>query len=205
MSERFRIRREPLAEEVVGPSFRCAAAARWLPRVLGAAVLAAGLIAAYQLPPTRLVKASYARQCIMAIGLLAAFWVVRTGREVDVAVTVGERALEFSWGGRRRQVSFDALSSMVFRAPFASGRRWVPAMVLEDEHGESWRVPAFLEGGASFVTELLSRAQRNDLDAWAQARKLEDRMGRARQWVVGGYLASLAIVVTAALLFMVWP
>ena len=203
MSERFRVRRQTVPEEVTGPSFRCGQAARGLPRVLGAATLVAALVAAYQLPATRLVKASHARECVAAIGVLAAVWFVRTGRELHTVVTVGQGSMQLAMGTRRRRVSLESIESMVFRPPFADGRRWVPALVLADERGDAWRVPALLEGGAELVGELLTHAGRSDLRAWAQARKIEDRMSRAGQWVVVGYGVALAIVAAAVLLFLV--
>lgn len=203
MSERFRIRREPAAEPVEGTAYRCGRAARGLPRILAGALLAAALIAAYQLPPTRLVKASFARQGVMAIGVLAAFWVVRSGRELSTTVVVGDEALEFRESSGRRVLRTERVVAMAFRPPFTANRRWVPALVLDEEEGDRWRIPALIENGDGLIAELLRRTGRNDLSAWVEARRLDDRMGRARQWVVGGYITAGAIVLAALYFFVV--
>ena len=80
---------------------------------------------------------------------------------------------------------------------FGTRAGWMPAMVLVDVHGRRWRISAVVRNGQSLLEVILERAARHDLRAWAEARHLDARLGRARVFVVVGYVLAAAIVASA--------
>ena len=71
-------------DRVEPPAFRCGRAARWLPRVLAAAVLVAALLAAFRFDPeSALEQSKLLRNLVAVLGGGLALWIVKTGAEVS--------------------------------------------------------------------------------------------------------------------------
>jgi hypothetical protein len=186
-----------------GRVYRCGAAARWLPRCLAAAILGGALLASYRFGP-KTVQAgwTYAGPLVVIAGAAAGLWILRKGAELRIGLILSEGGLEFVDGGRRTLLRWQEIDSLSYAPPFSSGRYWLPATVLGDRDGRGWRISALMADGESLIGELLRRAGRSDLDAWADALQLERRMARPGLSIVGGYAAA-SVVLVAALWFYV--
>ena len=183
------------------PSFyRCGLAARWLPRALAAAVLVAAVLAAFRFDPHEVLSASrYLRNFLAVLGGALALWIVRKGGEVRTMFAVLDDELLIRHGMREYSLRLEDLDRLAYETPFAQSRTWLPALVLRDRFGQSWRVSAFLDGGGQFLEELLLRTGRSDLRSWAETLRLEEIMARAGRRVLIGYAASAAILAAGLL------
>ena len=185
-----------LASGMPEPSFfRCGLAARWLPRVLAAAVLVAAVLAAFRFDPHEVLSASkYLRNLVAVLGGVLALWIVRKGGEVRTAFAIGEDELLVRHGAREYSLRLEDLDRLAYETPFAQSRTWLPALVLRDRFGQAWRVPALLSEGDRFIEELLAGTGRNDLRAWSETLRLDEVMARAGRRVLIGYLAAAAVL-----------
>jgi len=181
--------------------FRCGAAARWLPRCLAAAILVGALLASYRVgPKAHAAGWSYAGPLVVVAGAAAALWILRKGAELRTGLVPVEEGLEFVDGRRRTLLRWKEIDSLSYAPPFSTGRYWLPAAVLGDRDGRGWRISALTSDGTELIGELLRRASRSDLDAWADALQLDRRMARPGRSVLCGY-AVAAAVLSAALGF----
>jgi len=185
------------SEQHPASEFRCGAAARWLPRALGGSVLAATLLGTLGAAVSRGTVGRRAAQFLTVVGAAAAWIVVRSGAETRHAFRLTDDALVVVSGRRESRVELGSLARLDFEPAFTRRGRWIPAAVLVDGAGTAWRVPALLESGDRFVRELLTRARRNDLDAWAAERDLSRRMAQARGRVVLGYAIAAGLLVAS--------
>jgi hypothetical protein len=171
-----------------GAVYRCPTAARWLPRALAAALLAAILVTALSVDPQG-VLATWSRAfrgALAVAGAAAALWIVRRGGELRREVRVLDDALEFRDGKRLDRLPYADVAVLEFANSFGVGRSWLPALMVLDRKGRAWRVPSLIEAGDRLVGELLERAGRSDLEAWAAARNIERKMAATTLLVRGG-------------------
>lgn len=186
-----------------GPLFRCSAGARWLPRVLAAASLASGLLAAQRLDLAReLPFARGVQVVVMGAGALLAVWLLRAGAESRLALTIGARRLLFAYGARTVGLEYEQIERLDYEAPFGMSRQLFPAVVLRDRDGRDWRVPVVLTEGGRALHELLERAGRDDLVEWAATLRLGARMGRGAIVVATGYALAAALLLAAAYFYL---
>ncbi len=180
--------------------FRSGRAARWMPRVLGAAALFAGFAAAARIPSLHALLSAM-KLVYVAVGAFAALQIVRTGGEVRIVARVEDDRLWIGTDDDQREIEYGRLRRFEYDTPFArSMRRWLPAAVLVDDTGTAWRLPATLERGDALVRRIVERSGDDELRTWAETHRLERRMGRPQRVVRAGYAA-------AALLFalaLVW-
>ncbi len=107
----------PSSEAARGPRYRCPPSARWLPRVLGAAVLAATLVAAYAVDPRgALPRSAMLRGLLAVVGAGLALWIVRKGAEVRTQVVLGREGVEFRSGRGRAALAYADIGALD-RAP----------------------------------------------------------------------------------------
>jgi len=184
--------------------YSCGTAALWLPRVLGGAVLTAGLLVAFGLDSGMNVQfMRQFRAAIAVIAGLAALWVLRRGGEVRIGFGLREDGLVFVVGSRRIDLRYRDIEGVRYEPPFAVSRSaWIPAVAVIDRSGVSWRIPALVTDGGDLVAQLVSRTGREDLAAWADALDLRERMSRSRRWVVAGYSLALLILAVATLFYV---
>jgi hypothetical protein len=174
-------------------TFRCGAAARWLPRTLAAAVLAAGTMAAFRMDPHGvLFSSTYIRNGIILAGAVAALYIVRLGAEVRTTVAVGEEGLIFSHGAKSHALPYANISRLGYAAPFAANRSWLPAMLVFDKDRGCWRVLSMMREGDRLLQLMLETAGREDLASWSETLALERRMRGFTRRVIIGYLVSAA-------------
>ncbi len=183
---------EPIA------TYRSGVAARWLPRILAAAILAAAMLAGLRLEERGYGRAL--RTSVVLVGALTALLVVRRAGDVRVVFELGPQSLSLVRGAHRATLDLDRIERLRYDAPFVASRHWVPAAVIMDRNGRDWRLPATLEGGDRLVRDLVGRIDRDDLRAWGDALGLERRMGRTRCVLIVGY-GLAALVLLAALVF----
>ncbi len=176
--------------------FRCGAAARWLPRALAAAVLTAVTLGALRIDPSADALLPFVRQFIMLAGAALAVAIVRMGGEVRYTFALTRDAVIVALGASSVRIELAQLSRLDYAAPLAGSLHWLPATLVIDGGGRSWRVPALLTDGDRLITELLRRAQRNDLDTWAEAYRIVPRMARFGLRVRLGYAVVLITLVT---------
>ena len=179
-------------------TYRSGVAARWLPRILAAAILAAAMLAGLRLEERGYGRAL--RTSVVLVGALTALLVVRRAGDVRVVFELGPQSLSLVRGAHRATLDLDRIERLRFDAPFVTSRHWVPAAVLVDRDGRDWRLPATLEGGDRLVRDLVGRIDRDDLRAWGDALGHERRMGRTRRVLIVGY-GLAALVLLAALVF----
>ena len=176
-------------------SFRCSAAARWLPRALAGSLLAAATLAAFRMDPHGvLFSSTYLRNGVALTGGLLALWIVRKGAEVRSVVSIGDEGMVISHGSRSHTIPFNRMSRLGYAAPFAATRNWLPAMLLWDEERTCWRILSLLRDGERLLALLLERAGREDLAAWAETLRLQRRMAASGRRVAVGYIISAAIL-----------
>ena len=176
-------------------SFRCGPAARWLPRVLAAALLAAGTLAAFRMDPHGvLLGSSYLRNGVALAAGLFALWIVRKGTEVRMVVGVGDEDLIMSHGSRSFKLPYDRIDRLGYAAPFAATRNWLPALLIWDKERTCWRILSLLSDGDRLLRLLLEKTDRDDLAAWSETLKLERLMQRSGHRVAMGYILSAAIL-----------
>ena len=179
-------------------TYRSGVAARWLPRILAAAILAAAMLAGLRLEERGYGRAL--RTSVVLVGALTALLVVRRAGDVRVVFEFGPQSLSLVRGAHRATLDLDRIERLRYDAPFVASRHWVPAAVLVDRDGRDWRLPATLEGGDRLVRDLVGRIDRDDLRAWGDALGVERRMGRTRRVLRVGY-GLAALVLLAALVF----
>lgn len=185
-----------------GRTYRCSAAARWLPRVLAGAVLAAAMIASWPRPdavppPPRLLQ-----PLVVVLGAAFALWVVRKGSVLRREIDLGVDGLTFRIGRHERVLDYVDVRRIDGRGPFEGVLHWVPAVVLIDVFEKAWDVPVALEDGPAFLDDLLDAAGDDELQAWAEARGLRGRMERAGWFVPSGYVAAAVLVAGAVGMYL---
>lgn len=186
--------------------YRCPAAARWLPRVLAGAVLAAAMIASFRIDPrANAMGWGPVRTFVVIGGAVAALLVLRKGAEVRTRVRLDEEGLTLLHGSRTAYLPFRELDSVEYSAPFSASRHWLPAAVLVDRWGKGWRLCALLDGGERLIDRLVAVTGRSDLESWVEVLSLRRRMGRAGKLCAVGYLAAAAIVAAALVFYLTGP
>ncbi len=180
-------------------TYRCSAWARWLPRALGASLLTASLLISFRIDPDQI--SAYSRPFKIGLVVFAAavsLWIVRRGAEVRLEVTPAGEHLEFRYAARSARLAYADLDRLDFSPAFGPSRHWLSAMILIDREGGEWRVPAVLADGANLVEEILDRAARSDLRAWAEVRGLAAKMGSSTRRFAAGYLVAGFVLAAAA-------
>ena len=158
---------------------RCSRGGIWMPRLLAGAVTAAAVIASRSLDPDQLFSSSQVyRGLVIVLGGITALWILKDGGIVRWSVQAGDQGLVFRAGRKENVLHYRDIVHIDYHLPFSAGRHWLPALVLEDRLGTHWRIPSFIRDGGSLVGELLERADRNELNAWSDARRIPQRMGR---------------------------
>jgi len=184
------------------PPYSAGAAARWLPRALAAAVLLASLLAAERFDlPRELNFTRPLRYSLMLVGGLLSLWFVRTGGELRVRISLGDRGIRFAHGTSATFLGYDEIHRLSYAVPFAHRRQWIPAVVLIDESGRGWRLPALLTRGDQLLDDLIRKSDREDLLAWADSLGLMRRLGRAPILTAIGYLMAVGLICAAALFY----
>lgn len=182
--------------------WRCGRAARWLPRVLAASLLASGSWVGFVLGPEPVpaIVRPFRSGLVVVAGAVA-WWIVRRGGELRWVVTLGESGLAFRAGARCLELAYRDIAALRYEAPFSASRSaWLPALALIDRDGVSWRISALVHGGEGLVEQLLEASGRADLAGWAEAFELERKMAAAGRRVAIGYVvASLPILATGML------
>ena len=183
--------------------YRCGAAARWLPRVLAGSLLAAALVATKRVDPELVISGSrgFRAAAVMLAGILAV-WIVRRGGEVRLRIAVDDTDLVFESGAERSTLHLVDVEALRYDAPFGVSRSWLPATVLIDRGGREWRLPALLDAGDRLVEEILERSGKQNLEAWAQALRIQSRMSRGGSRVRLGYAAAAAILGAGLLYYL---
>jgi len=177
---------------------RCGIAARWMPRVLGGAVLAAGAIVNWSLEPYA-VFSGMVKGALVVAAAAAALWLVRAGSEARMEIAVEEDRIRLGARGRYVELAIHDIEALDYDPPFSSARRWLPAIVLVDRRDRRWRIPASVEGGAAMLGEIVERSGQDRLRAWADARRLARRMAMSRWFTASGYVAAAGLVVAATI------
>lgn len=181
--------------------FSCGAAARWLPRSLAGATLAvAMLIVAGLETETPIYGMRMFRILLVMLAAAVALWVVRKGGEVRMVVSLEEEGVAFEVGSRSAEVAYDEIEAVGYEAPFGPSRSWLPAAVLLDRSGRSWRLSGLLADGGRLVEEFVRRSGREDLAAWVDAQDIRSKMARSATRIRIGY-AVVAVVVAVGLVF----
>jgi len=180
--------------------YRCGTAAAWLPRVAGGALLAAAVLIVLSVDPDG--SAPYSgmvKGAVLTAAAGGALLFVRRGSEVRFKIGVGPAALRISAGKVSFDLAWEEIETIDYDPPFGTSVGWLPALVLVDEKGRRWRIPAVIDDGPALLASVLERSPRPELRTWADARSLAGRLARARLFVVGGYVAAGAIVAAALL------
>lgn len=179
-------------------SFRCSAAARWLPWALAVAIAFACIMAAVRADPAGVLpRMRLVRGIIVAFGVFAGLRLVVSTRDVGIRVRVREQDLVMERGRRSRLIRYDEILDLDFEAPLRHYRRWLPGLVILDKSRRANSIPALLSHGDVFVRSLLARSGRRDLEGIALVLGLEARMGRARLYVAAGFAAAAILVAGA--------
>lgn len=173
--------------------YGCGAAARWLPRALAAAVLMTAMFGVFRIDDTGDALLPTVRRFIVVAGALLALSVARKGSEVRCKFGLTGEALTVVVGSRHYRLELADVGRLDYAAPFAGSLNWLPAAVLIDKDGRSWRVPALVRDGDELFAELLRRANRHDLDSWAEVYRIVPRMGRYTFRIRLGYAVAAAI------------
>lgn len=160
--------------------YRCGPGARWLPRAAAASVLAAAMLAGFRIDPSVAPLVPFVRQFVILAGAGLAVMIVRKGGEVHFSFGLTRDALVVAARGRSARLELSRVERLDYDPPLGGSMNWIPAAVLVDEDGRGWRVPALVEQGDRLIVDLLERAGRNGLDAWAEAHHVVPRMGRYR-------------------------
>lgn len=182
--------------------YRCGTAARWLPRTLAAAILVTAMLGAFRLDPAGAALLPMVRQFVVFAGALLALGVARKGAEVRIRFGLASNALIVTVGSRNWRLLWPEIQRLDWAAPFAGSLSWLPATVLIDRDGRSWRVPALIDGGDQLLVELLRRAERHDLDSWAEVYHVVPRMARYRLRIRVGYAIALLILVVGVAYYL---
>jgi hypothetical protein len=172
-----------------------------LPRTLAAAALISATILSARIDAA-VVDAgwSHSRTLVILIGAACALVIVRSGGMVRAEFSLAAEALRLRIGKYKRELPYEQIVSLSYETPFVKPREWLPALVLIDRFGQRWRVPALLDDGERFVSELTAAAGRDDLRSFASAHNLSTRMAATRGRLVWGYMIALAMIVAAFVL-----
>lgn len=174
---------------------RCSVACRWAPRVLGAAMLAAAYITSRGIDPDGLLPASSTfRMLVVVAGAVLALWLVRTGSEVYLEVGAADEGVVFRAHGRERVLGYTDIAAIRYDGAMAGGKRWIPAVVVVDRKGLSWRIPAMMDRCRELLDTILERSGDSGARAWAEERKVHARIGRSRSVIFAAYVISVAAV-----------
>ena len=173
--------------------YGCGFAARWLPRTLAAAVLVTAMFSASRIDGSGDSLLTNVRRFVVVAGALVALGVARKGSEVRCRFGLTDDALTVLVGSRRFGLDLADIQRLDYAAPFAGSLSWLPATVLVDKDGGSWRVPALVHAGDELFEELLRKADRHDLDSWAEVYRIVPRMGRYSFRIRVGYVVAAAI------------
>jgi len=188
------VSRRPRAETEAERFYGCGAAARWLPRTLAAAVLVTAMFGALRIDGSGDSLLPTVRRFVVVAGALLALGVARRGSEVRCRFGLTEHALTVAVGSRRFGLDLADIQRLDYAAPFSGSLNWLPATVLVDKDGRSWRVPALVDRGDELLEEILRRVNRHDLDSWAEVYRIVPRMGRYSFRIRFGYGVAAAIV-----------
>ncbi len=180
--------------------YRCSLAARWLPRVMAAAILVGAVVAGYRLADTAL--GARFRFVLVGSAALIALFVVRTASEVRLSIRPQAEGLLFRLGRTRSLLRYDRIESLRFEGAFASGLRWIPAVALISKRGDFWRIPALVADGAGLIDDLIRLSGREDLESWVDALGLRKRFGRVRLKLLAGYGAAAAIAASGIVFYL---
>ena len=121
--------------------YGCGAAARWLPRALAAAVLMTAMFGVFRIDGTGDALLPTVRRLVVVAGALLALGVARKGSEVRCKFGLTREALTVVVGSRHYRLELADVRRLDYAAPFAGSLNWLPAAVLVDKDGRSWRVP----------------------------------------------------------------
>lgn len=177
----------------VDRTYRCGAAARWLPRALGGAVLLALTLMGLEVSPEIVRILPLVRQLVVAAGALSALLIVRHGAEVRHVFGLAPDAMVVGHERTGARLEYADLARLDWSPPLSGSLAWIPAAVLVDRQGKAWRVPALLSEGDEMMRGLLARARRDDLDEWAAAYRIVERMARYRLRIRIGYAVTTAV------------
>jgi len=182
--------------------YRCSGAARWLPRGLAAAVLVAAMLGAFRIETSADPLLPHVRRFVVLVGAVLAVGIVRKGREVRCTFGLTRDAIVIAAGSRSIRLELEEIQRLDWAGPFGGSLNWMPAALLIDNDGRSWRVPALVERGDELFTELLGRAARHDLEAWADAYHIVARMARYPFRVRVGYVVVAATLVAGVVYYI---
>lgn len=144
---------------------------------------------------------SHSRTLVILAGAACALVIVRAGGLVRAEFCLGKEALRVRVGKHQSELSYELVVSLIYETPFVRRSEWLPALVLIDRFGKRWRVPALLDDGERFVSDLTAAAGRDDLRSFASAHSLPARMAATRARLVWGYAIAAALI-AASLLFL---
>ena len=173
---------------------RCPAVVRWLPRVLGGALLAAAMIVITSLGPS--LSGGWRVVLSVAAGVVS-LWAVRAGSEVRLEAGLVGDALRMGARGRFLDIPLREIEILDYDPPFAMARKWFPALVVIDRHDRRYRVPAALSGGRRLLEEIVERSNDDRLRAFAEARRLSGRIGLSPVFTALGYVLASGFVMGA--------
>ncbi|MDX1388326.1 MAG: hypothetical protein R3344_04005, partial [Acidobacteriota bacterium] len=180
--------------------YRCGPAAVWLPRVLGGALLAAATVLVFGVDPGGSVPySSLVKGLVLTVAAAGALWIVRRGSEVRLEFGIGPSGLRLASRRRMLELPWKSIETLDYDPPLGTRSGWIPAMVLVDDRGRRWRIPAVVRDGPGLLEGILVRTARHDLRTWAEARRLRRRLERARAFVASGYVLAAAIVASSFL------
>lgn len=187
---------------MTGACFRCGLAARWLPRALGGACLAAATLAALRLDlQGEHSLLTHVRNFSVLFGGVVALWIVRKGAEVRRVLEVDDEGVAFIYRSRRSLLRFTDMVRLGYAAPFADSRNWLPAMLIHDRHRQVWRIPALVGGGDLLLERLLRKSGRSDLESWAETLALARRMAGSGRRIAIGYALAGAVLLAGLLYY----
>lgn len=182
-------------------SYRCGAAARWLPRVSAAAVLLAGLLASFRFQAwDSNPGGSPLRMFLVVVVGAMALWILRSAAEVRIRVDLDDQRLQLSYGSQSSGITLQQIERFEFDHPMTASRRLLPATVVVDDKGRAWRLPVVLDSGAELIEAIIERTGREDLEAWADSLSLRQRMNRSSLVTGIGY-ACVALILAGAFWF----
>jgi len=187
-------------------SFRCPPAARWLGRTLAGSALASAMLLS-----TRIYSGvegsvwSGSRTLVVAVGVVLALVIVRTAGRVQGEYTLTPEALSIRMGKHLRELPYEQIVDLTYEPALVARREWVASLVLTDRFGKRWRVPALLEEGERFVSDLIRITGRDDLESYASARGLHATMARTGMRLVLGYGFSALVLLVSFLISRTGP
>jgi hypothetical protein len=131
-----------------------------------------------------------------------ALWALNKGAELRLKVAVSDDHLSFRYGTRPMSLPLKEIETLRFDPPFAWRKSWIAATVLLDARGQAWRLPVALEAGDRLVADLVRCSGREDLQTWADALRVEQRMRRGRVHTAAVYATAGAILIAAVAFYL---